>query len=102
MEENQYVPFGEEWKKEVMKMRKSDIVNLFAKSMIHTTIIPSETLSECRHHVQGIINDFVGGIVTKEEVMEQMKEYTFKLQDIFLKGVKQKLKEEPKFLDQVF
>jgi hypothetical protein len=30
---NEYTPFGDEWKKEVMKLRKADIVEMLAKAL---------------------------------------------------------------------
>jgi hypothetical protein len=30
---NEYIPFGDEWKKEVMKLRKADIVEMLAKAL---------------------------------------------------------------------
>lgn len=32
--EEDYIPFGEEWKKDVMKMTKNEIVDLFKKKCI--------------------------------------------------------------------
>lgn len=29
----EYVPFGREWKKEMMKMKKSDLINFMAKNL---------------------------------------------------------------------
>lgn len=33
-EQDNYIPFGEEWKKELMKWRKSDLVDHLRKTLI--------------------------------------------------------------------
>ena len=95
-----YVPYGEEWKKELMKMRKEDIVNLYQKSMTHKTIVPDHSLESCENFVRGSMEDFIGGISNKYEFMKSMGDYTMKLMDIFWTSAKEKIKENPELLNK--
>jgi hypothetical protein len=94
-----YKPFGEEWKKELMKMRKEDIVDLFQKSMEHKTIVPDHSLESCENYVRGTMEDFIAGISDKYEFMKNMGDYTMKLMDIFWKEAKNKIRSNPELLN---
>lgn len=95
MDNQKYIPFGEEWKAELMKMKKEDIVNLFQKSMQHKNIVPDHSLESCENYVRGCMEDFIGGVSDKYKFMKQMGEYTMKLMDIFWTSAKEKIKENP-------
>lgn len=99
MSNENYVPYGEEWKKEILKNRKEVIVDLYQKGMQHKNIIPSGSLEEAQRHAEGIINDFEGGILSKAETMEAIGEYTGRLMDIFWIGAKKQIKADPSLLD---
>lgn len=94
-----YQPFGEEWKKELMKMKKEDVVDLFQKSMEHKTIIPDHSLESCENFVRGSMEDFIGGISDKYEFMKNMGNYTIKLMDIFWQEAKNKIRSNPELLN---
>lgn len=91
MVETKYTPYGDEWKNEILKMKKEDIVNLFQKNMKHKTIIPSATLEETQIHCEGIINNFESGRNTKEETLSELGEFSARLMDIFWNTTKKKL-----------
>lgn len=102
MNPENYQPYGEEWKKEIVKLPKTKIVEMYSKAMQHTNIIESGSNSECRHHVEGIINDFESGICDKDETMAAMGDYTLRLMDIFWKSAKAKIKTNPDILNEVY
>jgi hypothetical protein len=84
-----YKQFGEEWKKEISKLPKKEIVNMLADANEYKTMVTSGTIVECELEALGILNDFEEGITTKEEAMKALKNYTFRLHDIFYTKSKQ-------------
>lgn len=62
---SEYVPFGDEWKKEVMRLKKSEIVDMLAKVLRETASRPTpraldETdLCDCANTRMSLV---VGGI----------------------------------------
>ena len=58
--------------------------------MMHTKDI--YTLEDAQRHVEGIINDFDGGISTKEETVSHLFDYTVRIMEITMIGVENKLK----------
>lgn len=38
---SEYVPFGDEWKKEVMRLKKSEIVDMLAKALRENASLPT-------------------------------------------------------------
>lgn len=85
-----YVPYGAEWKKEMMKVKKEDILDMYQKNMQHTNIIDSSTEEGCKHHIDGILNDFESGLITKDQAFHEIGKYTYRLMDIFNKNIKEK------------
>ena len=47
-----------------------------------------KTLDEAQYYVEGVINDFEGGIITKEETMGLLGEYTAHCMMIWSDNVK--------------
>lgn len=93
--ENSYQPYGEEWKKEMMKWRKADIVDFFAKCMTHKTIMPGGSVEEAHNHIEGIINDFEAGVADKSETMAAIGEWVARLMDVLWKSSKDKIRKDP-------
>ena len=58
--------------------------------MMHTKDI--HTLEDAQRHVEGIINDFEGGISTKEETLALFFDYTVRVMEIAMEATKNKLK----------
>ena len=58
--------------------------------MMHTRDI--HTLADAQRHVEGIINDFDEGISTKEQTIAYMFDYTDRVMEIAMIGVKNKRK----------
>ena len=46
MKEKEYVPFGDEWKAEMMKMKKADLIDMYKKAMIEREFASVLTLAE--------------------------------------------------------
>lgn len=55
-----------------------------------------ETLSDANRFVEGVINDFEGGIIDKNETMRLLGAYTGSIMDLFLRNVKK----NPKLLEE--
>lgn len=90
--EEDYVPFGDEWAKEIMKHEKSFIVDMYQKAMQHKNIIPSGSLEGAENYMLGLVNDFEGGIIGKAEFMKSTGSYTMRLMDIFWRSAQQMFK----------
>ena len=58
--------------------------------MMHTKDI--HTLADAQGHVEGIINDFDGGISTKEETVALLFDYTMRVMEIAMEATNNKLK----------
>lgn len=98
-----YIPYNEEWEKEMMKLPKKFIIDLLKEAKTgakHLSIIKVETLKEANMSVEGIINDLVNGNSTKEETMALMGEYTAHIMHVFFDNAKKIIKENPEILEQ--
>lgn len=51
------------------------------------------SIQDAERFCTGVINDFESGVSTKEETMEQLKEYTWRLHDMFESTIEKKAKE---------
>ena len=58
--------------------------------MMHTKDI--HTLEDAQRHVEGVINDFEGGISTKEETVAHLFDYTVRVMEIAMEATNNKLK----------
>ena len=56
--------------------------------MMHTKDI--HTLADAQRHVEGIINDFEGGISTKEETVKYLFYYTIRAMHIAMEATNRK------------
>lgn len=57
---------------------------------MHTKDI--HTLADAQRHIEGIINDFEGGISTKEQTVSLLFDYTMRVMEIAMLATKNKLK----------
>ena len=100
--ESEYVPYGKEWEKEVMKLNKKEIIGLF-RAMKEGTKCPAavkiDTIVEARDYLEGCVNDFLTYISDQDEFLEQMGEYTARLMPIFWINAIEKIKEDPSLLE---
>ena len=48
---SEYVPFGDEWKAEVMRLKKSEIVDMLAKALREQAIRPTPRAADGACHV---------------------------------------------------
>ena len=44
--------------------------------------IDIKSLNDCQNYLEGCINDFEGGVSTKEETLEALREYTARITDL--------------------
>ncbi len=56
---------------------------------MHTKDI--HTLADAQRHVEGIINDFEGGISTKAETVSYLFDYTVRIMEIAMKATENQL-----------
>ena len=100
-QEKKFIPCGPEWEAEVMKMTKKDIVGLLRKQLTGTVdskLCGIHSREDAQHHVEGILNDFEGGIISKDEALRLMGAYTGRLEHIFWKRAKEIIRENPEYL----
>ncbi len=98
-----YNQFGKEWEAELIKLPKNELIKIIRKIQTGTTdqkICTIDTEKEAQHIVEGIINDFESGVSTKSETMGLLGEYTGRIMHIFWVNAKQKIKANPKLLNE--
>lgn len=101
MRKEVYDPYGKEWESEMTKLPKSEIIDMLRETQTGTKdkkICGIETAQEAQHIVDGIINDFEAGIITKTETMAALGEYTARLMELFWQNAKLKFKSNPELL----
>ena len=90
-----YIPYGVEWEKEMTRLPKAEIIKMLREAHAGTTdskVVGIMTLYDANHQVEGIINDYEGGIIDKPETMRLMGEYTGRLMSLFWENAKKKFK----------
>lgn len=91
-----YTPYGEEWESEMNKLPKSELIKMIRKIQTGTEdkkIMLIETASQACMQVEGIINDYEGGVIDKSETMRLLGEYTGRIMEIFWNNAK-KIKQD--------
>ena len=68
-----YVPFGKEWEKEIMQMRKADIVELYKKACQLNQLKELQT----KHEFYTKLNDKLNLILNSELDLEDYAEEVF-------------------------
>ncbi len=58
-----------------------------------------KTLKDANRYVEGVLNDYEGGIITKDEAMGYLGEYTGRLTELFWENAIKKIKKDPSLLD---
>lgn len=92
-----YTPFGKEWETEMNKLPKAELIKMIRKLQTGTEdkkIMLIETAEQAIQQVEGIINDYEGGIIDKPETIRLLGEYTGRIMEIFWKNAKLKAIEE--------
>ena len=91
-----YTPFGKEWEAEMNKLSKSELIKMIRKLQTGTEdkkLMLIETAEQASRQVEGIINDYEGGIIDKRETMRILGEYTGRIMEIFWKNAALKPKQ---------
>lgn len=88
MENN--TPYGKEWVAEMCKLSKYELIKMIRKIQTGTEdkkIMLIETAAQASQQVEGIINDYEGGIIDKKETLRLLGEYTGRIMEIFWRNV---------------
>jgi hypothetical protein len=82
----------------LLKWKQVEIIEKAQQAMQARQIMPNGTEAEAKNAVDGILNDFEGGIITKAEASQRFGEYTFALMETFWNQSKEKIKKNPELL----
>lgn len=92
-----YMPFSKEWEKEMMKFPKKELLRMLK---VQLKVKQVSTLNDAANFVEGTINDFEAGISTKQETIDALAKFTGRLMEVFWKGAKAKIRENPELLNK--
>ena len=91
------------WELEMSKLPKTELIKMIRKIQTGTEdrkLCAIETSKEAHNAVEGIINDYEGGIIDKQEVMVLLGEYTSRLMGLFWENAKKVIKNDISILDK--
>lgn len=103
LEKQEYIPYGIEWENEMNKLPKKELIRMIREIQAGTKdekMVSVNTLKQAEGQVEGIINDFAGGIIDKSEALRLMGEYTGRIMNVFWNVAKEKFNENPELLKQ--
>lgn len=90
-----YTAYGNEWEAEMNKLPKIELIKMIRKLQTGTEdkkLMLIETAKDAGQQVEGIINDYEGGIIDKSEALSLLGEYTGRIMEIFWKNAQLKAK----------
>lgn len=96
-----YQPYGEEWQKEMMKLPKTYLIDMIRKAQTGTAdlkLLKIETYKDAQVSVEGILNDLSDNLITKEDAMAMLGEYTARIMHVFYENAKKLFNEKPELL----